>query len=71
MNADHAEACRHYATKTSRRAGRAWQITGIDPDGIDLALGDRAARLAFPHRVTSPGSFARSWSRSPARRAPP
>src|SRR3954463_5962162 len=57
MNADHAEACRLYATKLLGEPDGAWRITGIDPDGLDLALGDRAARLAFPQRVTEPGQL--------------
>jgi putative heme iron utilization protein len=57
MNADHAEACRLYATKLLGEPDGAWQITGIDPDGIDLALNDRTGRLAFPHRVSEPGQL--------------
>ena len=57
MNSDHAEACRLYATKLLGEPDGAWQITGIDPDGIDLALNDRTARLAFPQRVTEPGQL--------------
>ena len=57
MNADHAEACRLYATKLLGEPDGAWQITGIDPDGIDLALNDRTGRLAFPQRVTEPGQL--------------
>jgi hypothetical protein len=52
MNADHAEACRLYATKLLGAPDGAWRITGLDPDGADLASGDRTARLAFPQRVT-------------------
>jgi hypothetical protein len=52
MNADHAEACRLYATKLLGEPDGAWRITGLDPDGADLAFGDRTARLAFPQRVT-------------------
>ena len=54
MNADHAEACRLYATKLLGEPDGAWRITGLDPDGADLAVGDRTARLAFPQRVTGP-----------------
>ena len=54
MNADHAEACRLYAVKLLREPDAAWRITGLDPDGADLAAGDRTARLAFPQRVTGP-----------------
>ena len=62
MNADHADAVRLYATKLcgaeDRKAGRPkaangpWRITGIDPEGLDLARGDVTLRLPFPQRVT-------------------
>jgi heme iron utilization protein len=54
MNADHAEACRLYAVKLLGEPDGAWRITGLDPDGADLAVNDRTARLAFPQRVTGP-----------------
>jgi putative heme iron utilization protein len=57
MNADHAEACRLYATRLLGEPDGAWKLTGIDPDGADLALNDRTARLAFPQRVTEPGQL--------------
>ena len=57
MNADHAEACRLYATRLLGEPEGAWKMTGIDPDGADLALGNRTARLAFPQRVTEPGDL--------------
>src|SRR5262245_7499504 len=53
MNADHAEATRLYATKLLGADDGAWRITGIDPDGTDLALGDRVLRLPFHERVTT------------------
>lgn len=52
MNADHAEAVRLIATRLLHRADGAWTVTGIDPDGVDLALGDDTARLAFAAPVT-------------------
>jgi len=52
MNADHPEVARLLATRLLHRADGAWSVTGIDPDGVDLALGDEVARLAFPGRVT-------------------
>jgi heme iron utilization protein len=52
MNADHADAVRLYATKLLGEADGGWQVTGVDPDGLDLALGDRTARLPFAERVT-------------------
>ena len=55
MNADHAEACRLYATKLLGAPDGDWRCTGIDPDGIELQLGQTALRLPFPQRVTAPG----------------
>jgi putative heme iron utilization protein len=52
MNKDHAEAVSLYATKLEGEQDGRWQVTGLDPDGLDLACGDRIARLAFPERVT-------------------
>src|SRR5215475_4214397 len=52
MNADHADAVRLYATKLLGQTDGAWEVTGVDPDGLDLACGDRIARIAFAQRVT-------------------
>ena len=52
MNADHAEAVKLYAVKLAGEADGAWKVSGLDPDGLDLAAGDRSARIAFPTRVT-------------------
>jgi hypothetical protein len=53
MNADHADAVRLYATKLLGESDGAWQVTGVDPDGLDLALGDRTVRMPFAERVTN------------------
>ena len=53
MNADHAEAVRLYATKLLGAGDGPWRLTGLDPDGLDLACGDATLRLAFAERVTS------------------
>jgi putative heme iron utilization protein len=57
MNADHAEAVRLYATKLlgadDGPANQPWRLTGLDPDGLDLARGDLTLRLPFPNRVTT------------------
>jgi heme iron utilization protein len=53
MNADHADAIRLYATRLLGEVDGAWQVTGVDPDGLDLAFGDRTARMAFAERVQS------------------
>jgi putative heme iron utilization protein len=56
MNADHADAVRLYANKLAgaedgKAGSGAWRITGIDPEGLDLARGDATLRLPFPQRV--------------------
>ena len=48
MNEDHADAIRDYATVLLRAEAGAWRMTGLDPDGADLAQGDRTLRLPFP-----------------------
>jgi heme iron utilization protein len=53
MNANHAGAVRLYATRLLGEADGAWAVTGIDPDGVDLARGDQTARMPFAERVTS------------------
>lgn len=53
MNADHMEALRLYATKLDGQPDGRWHATGLDPEGLDLASGDRTGRLAFPQRVAS------------------
>jgi putative heme iron utilization protein len=53
MNSDHADAIALYATKLLGEDDGPWRISSLDPDGADLAAGDRTARLPFPARVTS------------------
>lgn len=53
MNADHAEAVRLYATRLLGADEGKWRLTGLDPEGLDLALGDSALRLPFPERLTT------------------
>jgi putative heme iron utilization protein len=55
MNADHAEACRLYATQLLGAPDGDWTCVGIDPEGIELQNGRNALRLFFPQRVTAPG----------------
>lgn len=54
MNEDHAEAVRLYATRLLGAEDGKWRLTGLDPDGLDLALGDATLRLPFPERVIDP-----------------
>jgi heme iron utilization protein len=53
MNEDHTEAVRLYATKLLDARDGNWRLTGIDPDGLDLMLGDATLRLPFAERVTA------------------
>jgi heme iron utilization protein len=53
MNNDHADAVRLYATKLLGAEDGAWRLTGLDPEGLDLALGDTTLRLPFPERVST------------------
>jgi len=53
MNTDHGDAVRLYATKLLGAEDGPWRLTGLDPDGLDLACGDMILRLPFPQRVTT------------------
>jgi hypothetical protein len=57
MNADHADACRLYATRLLGAPDGDWRCVGCDPEGLDLQLDRNARRLAFPQRVGSPGAL--------------
>jgi putative heme iron utilization protein len=52
MNADHREALALYAVKLAGAPKGEWRATGLDPEGIDLAAGDRTVRIPFERRVT-------------------
>jgi putative heme iron utilization protein len=52
MNEDHSEAVRLYATRLLGAEDGKWRLTGLDPEGLDLALGDMTLRLPFPDRIT-------------------
>jgi heme iron utilization protein len=53
MNTDHGNTVRLYATKLLGAEDGPWRLTGLDPDGLDLACGDATLRLSFPERVTT------------------
>jgi heme iron utilization protein len=53
MNKDHADAIGNCARHLLGRNGADWQMTGIDPEGIDLRCGDETARLDFAAPVLS------------------
>jgi putative heme iron utilization protein len=60
MNADHANALQLYACGLLGRAGDAWRMTGIDPEGLDLRREAQAksetARLDFAEPVLTPAA---------------
>src|SRR5581483_11402564 len=47
MNADHADACRLYASRLLGAPDGAWLCVGIDPEGLELQHGRAALRLPF------------------------
>jgi putative heme iron utilization protein len=55
MNQDHAEALDLMAGRLAGAAGEGWRMTGIDPEGIDLRLGGRVARVAFDAPIADAG----------------
>jgi putative heme iron utilization protein len=52
MNDDHCDALQLYARQLLGRDGEGWRMVGIDPEGCDLRLGPRTARLVFGREVT-------------------
>jgi putative heme iron utilization protein len=56
MNNDHAEAIELYARHLLGRQATGWQMTGIDPEGLDLRCGGETARLDFAAPVLSPAA---------------
>jgi putative heme iron utilization protein len=57
MNSDHPDAVAHYARLCGARDGAGWRLTGVDPDGADLANGDDVRRLDFSSPVALPASL--------------
>jgi heme oxygenase (biliverdin-IX-beta and delta-forming) len=54
MNADHADALELYATILAEASPGPWRMTGIDPEGCDIALERDARRISFAQRVATP-----------------
>jgi heme iron utilization protein len=54
MNEDHSDAIGHYARVLLGRSGTGWQMTGIDPEGIDMRCDGETARLDFAAPVRTP-----------------
>ncbi len=47
MNGEHAETVDLYAGKLLGLPGTGWQVTGVDPEGVDLRRTGRTGRLDF------------------------
>ncbi|MGK7867514.1 HugZ family protein [Falsiroseomonas sp. E2-1-a20] len=52
VNEDHADALAAIATGLLAQPAGDWRMVAVDPDGCDLASGDRVARLPWPAPVT-------------------
>ena len=57
MNADHAAAVSLYATVLLGAGSGPWRLTGLDPEGCDLAFGEERRRLTFPQAVHTPDAL--------------
>jgi heme iron utilization protein len=54
MNRDHRDVVQLYARQLLGLDGDGWIMTGIDPEGCDLRLDHRTARLPFDEPVADP-----------------
>jgi hypothetical protein len=54
MNADHADAVELYARAFCDAPPGPWQLADLDPEGLDLVLGDEVQRLWFNAPLTAP-----------------
>lgn len=54
MNEDHADAVELYARAFCQAEPGSWRLAALDPEGLDLVLGDRVERLWFDTPMKSP-----------------
>jgi putative heme iron utilization protein len=54
MNQDHRDVVQLYARQLLGLDGDSWTMTGIDPEGCDLRLDHRTARLRFDESIADP-----------------
>lgn len=57
MNSDHSDAIAIYARHFAKASGEDWTLTGLDPEGMDIASGDTIKRLFFPRKLTNAGEL--------------
>jgi heme iron utilization protein len=53
INTDHAAVPALFAQAFGRCGAGDWRVTGLDPEGLDLAKDDEICRVTFPSRVTT------------------
>jgi putative heme iron utilization protein len=54
MNQDHGDVVQLYAGQLLGLDGEGWAMTGIDPEGCDLRVDHRTARLRFDQPIADP-----------------
>jgi putative heme iron utilization protein len=54
MHEDHPDAVKLYATRLAGAGTGEWQLSSLDPQGLDFVDGDRVARLAFDPPLAGP-----------------
>lgn len=54
MNEDHADAVKLYAEILCKAEPANWRLAGLDPEGLDLAAGDKVERLWFAEILDKP-----------------
>lgn len=57
MNDDHLDAIAGYARHYAKADGDGWTMTGLDPDGFDIARGDDTRRIFFEAPLVSARSL--------------
>ncbi|MEX0346187.1 MAG: HugZ family protein [Rhizobiaceae bacterium] len=57
MNTDHADAVGRLAERAGEATHKKWKLTGVDPEGFDLAHGDSTRRGVFPDMLEAPEDF--------------
>ncbi len=67
MNVDHGDTVRLYATRLLGLADGEWTVTGVDPDGLDMACDGKRARLEFAEAVETPTALRRTLADLAAR----
>ncbi|GAA0774321.1 HugZ family protein [Roseibium denhamense] len=55
MNEDHVDAIKLYAEVLVKAGEANWRMACLDPEGLDLAAGDKVARLWFKEQLADPG----------------